>query len=84
MKLSDDELAMVFEGKAMKLKAGEKSREELRDELYELTADLVEETLDEDFVKRGPLQSQGRVSFGRSNEGQVGRALFIPEEGRDR
>lgn len=83
MRLSDDELAMIFEGKAAKLRAGEKSREDLRDELYELTADLVEETLDEDYVKRGSLQSQGRVSFGRSNQGQAGRALFIPDEARE-
>lgn len=77
MRLSDDELAMIFEGKARKLRDGEKSREELRDELYELLVDM-----DDVIEKRGSLQSQGRVSFGRSRQGQVGRALFLPEEGQ--
>ena len=75
MYLSDDELATIFEGKAMKLRDGNKSREELRDELYEM---LV--SMDGVVEKRGSLQSQGRVSFGRSRQGQAGRALFIPEE----
>ena len=71
--LSDDDLALILEGKARKLEDGNKSRDDLRDELFELLADL-----DGVEVKRGPLQSQGRVSFGRSNEGVEGRALFIP------
>lgn len=74
-KLSDDDLALILEGKARKLEDGNKSRDELRDELFELLSDL-----DGVEVKRGPLQSQGRVSFGRSNEGAEGRSLFIPDE----
>ena len=66
---------MIFEGKARKLRDGEKSREELRDELYELLVDM-----DDVIEKRGSLQSQGRVSFGRSRESMVGRALFIPDD----
>lgn len=78
MNLSDDDLALIFEGKAQKLRDGEKSREELRDELYELLVGM-----DGVIEKRGSLQSQGRVSFGRSRQGQVGRALFIPDEDDD-
>lgn len=78
MNLSDDDLSMIFEGKARKLADGNKPRDELRDELFELLANMDDVT-----VKRGPLQSQGRVSFGRSNEGVVGRALFIPEDDDD-
>ena len=74
-KLSNDDLALILEGKARKLDDGNKDRDELRDELFELLADL-----DAVEVKRGPLQSQGRVSFGRSNEGVEGRALFIPND----
>lgn len=73
--LSDDDLALILEGKARKLEDGNKDRDELRDELFELLADL-----DGAEVKRGSLQSQGRVSFGRSNEGVEGRALFIPDD----
>lgn len=76
MRLSDDDLALILEGKAEKLRRGEKSREELRDELAEL---LTGDGMPGVLVKRGPLQAQGRVSFGRSNEGQDGLALFIPE-----
>ena len=76
MRFSDDDLALILEGKAQKLKAGEKSHEDLRDELFELLVDLPDVE-----VKRGPLQSQGRVSFGRSNEGVKGAALFVPDGG---
>lgn len=75
MNLSDDDLALIFEGKAEKLRMGEKSREDLRDELSELLVDM-----DGVRSKRGSLQSQGRVSFGRSNEGETGLALFLPDD----
>lgn len=75
--LSDDDLAMILEGKAQKLEDGEKNRDELRDELIELLTDF-----DGIEVKRGPLQSQGRVSFGRSNEG-VEATVIARMEGED-
>jgi len=77
--LSDDELALILEGKAQKLEDGHKSREEVTRELAQVVADDLRET-DEDLVNRGPLQSQGRASFGRGNEGREGLALFVPEE----
>jgi len=73
MELTDDDLALILEGKAEKLRRGEKSRTELRNELAEL---LTEEQMPGVLFKRGPLQAQGRVSFGRSNEGEYGLALF--------
>jgi len=73
--LSNDELALILKAKARKLEDGNKNREELRDGLFELLTDLQGVK-----VKRGSLQSQGRVSFGRSNEGVEGRALFIADE----
>jgi hypothetical protein len=76
--LSDDDLALVLEGKARKLEDGEKSREEVTRELVQLVADDLRK-LDEDLVNRGRLQSQGRASFGRSKEGTEGLALFLPE-----
>ena len=76
MKLSDDDLALLLENIAQKLRNGEKSREELRDALAEL---LTEENMGVE-VKRGGLQAQGRVSFGRSNEGRDGLAIFIPDD----
>jgi hypothetical protein len=77
--LSDEDLALVLEGKAKKLESGKKNRQEVTKELAEIVADdLVER--DADFVTRGPLRSQGRASFGRANEGRSGVALFIPDE----
>lgn len=77
--LSDDDLALVLEGKARKLEEGEKPRDEVTRELAQLVADDLRER-DETFVNRGELQSQGRASFGRSNEGREGLALFLPDE----
>ena len=77
MKLSDEDLALILEGKAEKLRNGGKTREDLRDELAEL---LTDEGMPGVIVKRGSLQAQGRVSFGRSNEGSHGLALFVPRE----
>lgn len=77
--LSDDELALVLEGKARKLEDGHKSREEVTEELAQLVAEDLRDR-NEDFVNRGPLQSQGRASFGRSNEGREGLALFVPDD----
>lgn len=77
--LSDDDLALVLEGKARKLESGEKDREEVTRELAQLVADDIRER-DEDLASKGRLQSQGRASFGRSNEGVEGLALFLPDE----
>lgn len=77
--LSDDDLALVLEGKAEKLEAGEKDRIEVTQELAQLLADDVRDLYGADFVNGGKLQSQGRASFGRSNEGCCGTAMFIPD-----
>ena len=77
--LSDDDLAMILEGKARKLEDGNKSREEVARELAELVAEDLRDA-DDDLVTDGSLQAQGRASFGRSNEGREGLALFVPEE----
>jgi len=77
--LSDDDLALVLEGKSKKLEAGEKTREEVTRELAQLVADDLRER-NTDLVTRGALQSQGRASFGRSNEGVEGLALFLPDD----
>ncbi len=77
--LSDNDLALVLEGKAQKLEAGDKSRAEVTRELAERVADDLE-AHDYDLVKRGRLQSQGRASFGRSKEGRDGLALFLPDD----
>lgn len=79
MAYSDEDLAHILEGKVKKLRDGEKDRDEVTRELAELVAaDLS--AADEDFVRRGPLQVQGRVSFGRPNERREGLALFVPED----
>lgn len=77
--LSDDDLALILEGKVKKLEDGTKSREEVTRELAELVADDLQDS-DDNLVTDGKLQSQGRASFGRSNESREGLALFIPEE----
>jgi hypothetical protein len=77
--LSDEDLALVLEGKARKLEAGEKDREEVEAELLQLIADSIRE-VDENLVYEGPLRSQGRASFGRSNEGRAGLAVFLPDD----
>lgn len=77
--LSDNDLALILEGKARKLEEGHKDRSEVTHELAELVAEDLAER-DTDLVKRGPLQSQGRASFGRSREGQPGLALFLPDD----
>lgn len=77
--LSDDDLALILEGKARKLADGEKSRDDVTRELAQLVADDLRER-DDDFVTRGALQSQGRASFGRSHEGEEGTALFVPDD----
>lgn len=76
--LSDDDLALVLEGKARKLEDGHKSRDEVTRELAQLVADDLRERND-DLVNKGALQSQGRASFGRSNEGREGLAVFLPD-----
>lgn len=77
--LSDDDLALILEGKAQKLEDGNKSRETVTRELAQLVADDLRDR-DADLVAKGRLQSQGRASFGRSNEGREGLALFLPDE----
>lgn len=77
--LTDEELALVLEGKARKLEDENKSREEVTREMAQLVADDLRNR-DDNLVNKGPLQSQGRASFGRSNEGVSGLAIFLPEE----
>lgn len=77
--LSDEDLALILEGKARKLEAGDKDRDDVTRELAQLVADDLREW-DESYVSHGRLQSQGRASFGRSNEGRGGLALFLPDE----
>lgn len=77
--LSDDDLALVLEGKARKLEQGDKTRDEVTRELAQLVADDLRER-DDDLVNKGRLRSQGRASFGRSNEGREGIALFLPDK----
>lgn len=79
MALSDEDLAMILEGKSRKLESGSKGREEVTRELAQLVAEDLREW-DDDYVNDGRLQSQGRASFGRSNEGVEGIALFLPGE----
>jgi len=75
-KLNNDELGLILENKAEKLRRGDVTRSELRNELAEILADM-----DGVLSKRGPAQAQGRVSFGRSNEGVDGLGLFIKNDG---
>ena len=75
-KLNNDELGLILENKAEKLQRGDLTRSELRDELAEILADM-----DGVLSKRGPTQAQGRVSFGRGNEGVDGLGLFIKNDG---
>jgi len=79
MSLSDEDLALILEGKAQKLKDGNKSRVEVNRELAQLVAEDVRALYGEDYVNDGRLQSQGRASFGRSNEALKGIAIFVPE-----
>jgi len=82
--LSDDDLALILEGKAQKLKDGNKSRHEVTRELAQLVAEDVRALYGEDYVNDGRLQSQGRASFGRSNEAVKGTAIFVPQRLDDR
>jgi len=75
-KLNNEELGLILANKAEKLQCGDLTRSELRDELAEILADM-----DGVLSKRGPAQAQGRVSFGRSNEGVEGLGLFIKSKG---
>lgn len=72
--LSDEEMGLLLEGKARRLLRGEKSRDELIDDLVKLLG-----TEPYTISRMTPLRSQGRCSFGRRNEGLEGTALFVPE-----
>ena len=76
--LSDDDLSLILEAKARKLENGDKTRHEVTKELAQLVSEDIRDLYDEDYVNHGPLQSQGRASFGRANEGVEGTALFLP------
>lgn len=76
--LSDEELADVLAGKAFALREGRTNRKNLRNELAMLLA-----SEDGVIARPEPLKSQGRASFGRSNEGREGLALFIPHDSID-
>jgi len=73
--LSDEELADILAGKAFALREGRTNRKNLRNELAMLLAS--EEGV---LARPEPLKSEGRASFGRSNEGREGVALFVPHD----
>lgn len=76
--LSDEEIGLLVENKARKLRAGETSRDEFRDELVMVIAE------DDDVIAReGPLRTNGRFTFGLKNEGAEGVGLFIVESDAD-
>lgn len=73
--LSKEEIGFLLKGKIRELHCGDKTRDEFRDDFLKILAcepDVI--------VRSKPLRSQGRCSFGRSNEGQEGIALFVPME----
>lgn len=72
--LSDDELAMLLEGKADALTRGDRPREQIVREILELLAD------EPDVVEREQVYDDGRTSFGRKHAGS-GIALFLPDDG---
>lgn len=73
--LSDDDLSLILEGKAVKLRNGQKTRAEILGELASLMAGM-----DGSLVADGPIKSHGRLSFGRAHEGADGVGLFIPAD----
>ena len=72
---SDAELALMLEGTARKLEDGHITQAEASLRLADLLTDMNGVTTYE-----GRVKSEGRVSFGRSNEGREGVALFVPHD----
>lgn len=75
MGYSDEDLALMLEGTARKLEDGHITQAEASLRLADLLSDMNGVTTHE-----GRVKSQGRVSFGRSNEGREGVALFVPHD----
>lgn len=69
---SDEDMALMLEGVARKLEAGHMTQAEAALRLVSLLAHMNGVTSHE-----GRVGSQGRVSFGRPNEGLVGTAVFV-------
>lgn len=74
MRQSDEDLALMLEGVARKLEAGDISQGDASLRLVDLLSDMNGVTTYE-----GRVKSQGRVSFGRPNEGAVGTAVFVED-----
>jgi hypothetical protein len=72
VEFSDEDMALMLEGVSRKLEAGHLNQAEVAVRLASLMQYLNGVT-----SYQGPVKSQGRVSFGRSSEGQVGTALFV-------
>lgn len=77
--MSDEELADILAGKALALRDGHMNRKNLRNELAMLLA-----SEDGVLARPEPLKSEGRASFGRSNEGREGVALFVPQNSNEK
>jgi len=71
---SDADAAIIMEGIARKLESGHYNQSEAALRLAELMRELEGVT-----SHTGQIKSQGRVSFGRPNEGAVGIAVFVPD-----
>lgn len=71
--IDNDQLSLITENAATKLRRGEDSRREFIETLVAL---LMYE--DEVVDKQGPLHSEGRMFFGKSRAGQEGVGLFLP------
>lgn len=74
IQLSDQKAAQFLQNTVDELKAGDKSRKELRDEL--LAVLFLEDPV---ISKDGPLRSQGRLAFGNDLSYRNGVGLFVPD-----
>jgi hypothetical protein len=72
--VSDADLALMLEGVARKLEDGNMTQDEAAGRLVRLLT-----VMDGVATHEGALGSRGRVSFGRSNEGVVGTAVFVED-----
>jgi hypothetical protein len=70
---ADDDVALMLEGVSRKLEDGHITQAAAAERLATLLAEL-----DGTTTYRGLVKSQGRVSFGRGNEGRDGVAIFVP------
>lgn len=72
MTFSDEDVALMLAGVAKKLEDGHISQAAASARLIRLLS-----RMDGTMSYEGSLKSQGRVSFGRSNEGLDGVAVFV-------